>query len=211
MAKQERTIVKKVKNAVLYSDGTIRLDNVRESYPHIGTAYEAENDAGKTTKKYGCVFMLPKATHKEAEDLVKSVIEKLTKDNDAKVPTERWFLADGDNHENASYAGHYIVSTSESRRPTARKRSGEVITDAEEADDQFVGGYWANGLIRPWFFNGKAANGKTYPKRVCCGIVAIQHNREDETFGDGRINDEGVFDESEGGNDDFNGASDDDL
>ena len=33
--KVERTIVKKVKNAVLYSDGTLRVTDIRISYPHL--------------------------------------------------------------------------------------------------------------------------------------------------------------------------------
>jgi hypothetical protein len=194
MAKAERTIVKKVENAVLYSDGTIRLDNVRLSFPHIGTPQENENDDGKKTFKYGVAGMLPKKTHIAAKDLCKEVIQKLMKDNDAKVATDKWFLANGDDKEQPEYAEHFIVATSESRRPTARKRNGEVMTP-QEADDAFYGGCWGNLLIRPWYFNGKAkGSSKSYPKRVCCGIVAVQFLRDDDAFGEGRVTDEGVFD-----------------
>lgn len=211
MAKQERTIVKKVQNAVLYSDGTIRIDGVRCSYPHIGSPQENENDDGKKTLKYGVTGMLPKKTHVAAKDLCKEVINKLMKDNDAKVATDKWFLSNGDDKEQAEYADHFIVATSESRRPTARKRNGEVMT-AEEADDAFYGGCWANILIRPWYFNGKAKGStKTYPKRICCGIVAVQFVRDDDAFGEGRVTDDGVFDEVSDDGDEFQsgGGSDD--
>ncbi len=160
------------------------------------------------TKKFGVQGMLPKKTHVAAKDLIKEVIQKLCKDNDAKVATDKWFLANGDDKEQEEYAGYFIISTSETKRPTARKRDGSVMSP-EEADESFYGGCWGNLLIRPWYFNGKAKNGKSYPKRVCAGIVSAQFVRDDEPFGEGRIDDEGVFDEVEG--DDEFGGGDDDL
>ncbi len=41
---------KKVKNGALMSDGSIRISNVRFSYPHVVQPYESTNDAGKKTK-----------------------------------------------------------------------------------------------------------------------------------------------------------------
>ena len=83
--------VKKVKNAILYKDSSgqllIRLDNVRLSFPFLGTPAEDENDDGTKVKKWRCVAMLPKKTHTAAKDLCKEVIQQLIKDNDAKVPT----------------------------------------------------------------------------------------------------------------------------
>lgn len=206
MAKAERKVVKQVENATLYSDGTIRIDNVRLSFPHIGTPQDNENDDGKTVKKFGVTGMLPKKTHNAAKDLIKAVIVKLIEDNETKVAKDKWFLLNGDDKEQEEYAGHFVVSTSESKRPTARKRDGSAMTP-DEADEIFYGGCWANIFIRPWYFNGKAKGGKTYPKRVCAGLVAIQFVRDDEPFGQGRIDDDGVFDEVEG--DDFDGGDDD--
>lgn len=199
----ERSVVTKVTNAILYSDGTIKLENVRLSFPHIGTPQEQKNDAGEVEKSFGLVAMLPKKTHAAAKDLIKKTIQKISSDNDAKVATDKWFLADGDDKEREEYEGMFIVSASNRRnRPSARKRDGSVMTPAE-ADDMFYGGCWANVLIRPWYFNGKAKNGKNYPKRVLAGFVAVQFLRDDESFGEGRIDDEGVFDEVEDGNDGF--------
>lgn len=190
----ERTVVTKVSNAVLYSDGTIKLENVRLSFPHIGTPQEQKNDAGDIEKSYGLVAMLPKKTHTAAKDLIKKVIQGICTENESKVATDKWFLANGDEKERDEYAGMFIVSASDRRnRPSARDRDGSVLTP-EEADDKFYGGCWANVLIRPWFFNGKAKNGKNYPKRVPAGLVAVQFVRDDDSFGEARINDDGVFD-----------------
>ena len=202
----ERTVVTKVSNAVLYSDGSIKIENVRISFPHIGTPNEQKNDAGEIEKSYGLVAMLPKKSHSAAKDLVKKTIQKICTDNDAKVSTDKWFLADGDGKEREEYLSHFLISASDRRnRPSARHKNGSAMTP-DEADDLFYGGCWANVLIRPWYFNGKAKNGKTYPKRVCAGLVAIQFHHDDEPFGEGRIDDDGVFDAV----DDDNGFTDDD-
>jgi hypothetical protein len=201
MAKTAREVVKKVKNAILYSDGTIRIDNVRASYPHTGEPYSKNGEKGK----FGIVAMLPKSTHVEAKDLVKSVMDKLLADNDAKVAADKKFLRNGDDSGNESYEGHWTISASESRRPSVRDRDGSLLTP-EEAEEKIYGGCWVNVLIRPWYQDGVKV-GKGFGKRVNSGLVGVQFVRDDEPFGEGRIDDEGVWDdEGEGSSSD-----DDDL
>lgn len=207
----EREVVSKVTNAVLYSDGTIKLENVRASYPHVGTAYASKNDDGVEEKRWSIAVMLPKESHKAAKDLVKKAIEKMCADNEAKVATANWFLADGDQKEQEEYAEHFIVNAGDkTRRPVTRDRKNEVI-DAEAADQLFYGGCWVDVLIRPWYFDGKAKNGKKYPKRVCSGLVAVKFKRDDDPFGDSIVGDDGVFDDDDSGFDDDSGSGDDDL
>lgn len=208
----ERTVVTKVQNAVLYSDGAIRIDNVRLSYPHLAAPFASEGDEGQTKLSYSVEGMLPKDTHRAAKDLVKKVIEDLLAENKAKVPTANWFLKDGDklaeeDEKKEQCAGNFIVKASEKRRPTVRNRKGEVLTP-EEAEQLVYGGCWGNILLRPWYFNGKAKNGKTYPKRILSNLIAVQFVRDDEAFGEGRISDDGVFD-SVGGDDNNDGFDDD--
>ena len=206
MARTERTVVKKVQNAVLYSDGTIRIDNVRFSYPHLDEPYAGKDDDGKAGKaKYGVVGMLPKKTHTAAKDLIKYAINELLKENDAKVSTDKWFMRDGDNAEQAEYEGHFIVSARESKRPTCRDKKGNTL-EIEDIPDVFYGGCWGNMFIRPWYQDGKKV-GAGYGKRINAGLIAVQFVRDDEPFGEGRINDDGVFDEVE--SEDFD--NDDDL
>lgn len=210
MAKTERTILKKVKNATLYSDGTIKLENVRASYPHLGTPGENEAENGKIVKKFGITGLLPKTTHVEAKNLVKEVIQKLIADNEAKIPNHLWFLKNGDDSDKEANQGMFLVATSETRRPISRNRKGTAL-EADEADSLFYGGCWVNMLIRPWYFNGTAkGSDKKFPKRICCGIVSVQFVKDDEPFGEGQINDDGVFDEVDG-DDSFDGDDDDDL
>lgn len=193
----ERTVVAKVTNAVQYSDGTIRIDNVRLSYPHLDIPYKSEGDDGNTKESFSLEAMLPKGTHTAAKDLIKKVLNQIQVDNDAKVKTEHWFLKNGDESDKPEYEGHFLVKASDTRRPSVRNRDGSVMSE-REIGDRIYGGCWGNILIRPWYFNGKAKNGKTYPKRLLANLVAVQFVRDDEPFGEGRISDEGVWDAVDG-------------
>lgn len=193
--------VKKVKNAILYHDANgqplIRIDNVRLSYPYIGTPSEDENDNGQIVKKWRVVGMLPKETHEEAKRLIVEVIKGLIEANEAKVPKDKWFITDGDEKEDENMNGHWLVSASDGRiRPTARDQKGHVMDDIEKIDDKFYGGCWAHILIRPWFFSGKTKNStKTYPKRVSAGLQGVVFARDDKPFGSGRIDDTDAWDD----------------
>lgn len=203
----ERTVVTKVTNAVLYSDGSIRVDNVRFSYPHFDKPFESEGDDGNKKLQYSCDGMLPKETHGAAKELIKKVINDLMVKNDTKVGTSFWFLKDGDklaeeDDKKGGLAGHWVVKASEKRRPSVRKRNGEQMTE-REIENEIYGGMWGSLLIRPWYFNGKAKNGKTYPKRILANLIAAQKVRDDEPFGEGRISDDGVFDSVDDGGDGF--------
>lgn len=212
--------VKKVKNAILYKDSSgqllIRLDNVRLSFPFLGTPAEDENDDGTKVKKWRCVAMLPKETHTAAKDLCKEVIQQLIKDNDAKVPTDKWFLSNGDDKEGEEMAGHWLVSASDGKiRPRARDRKGQIIDDIDKIDETFYGGCWASVLIRPWFFGGKSKNSaKTFPKRVSAGLNTVMFLRDDKPFGTGRVDDSDAWDDlasSDGDDGDDDGMGNDDL
>lgn len=209
--------VKKVENAVLYKDGSgqmlIRIDNVRLSYPFVGTPSEDENDDGVKTKAWRVTAMLPKKTHLAAKELCKEIILKLIKDNDAKVPLDKWFLTNGDDKEAEEMAGHWLVNASDKKiRPRCRNRKGEIIDEIEKIDETFYGGCWGSVLIRPWFFGGKSKNStKTYPKRVSAGISGVMFLKDDKPFGNGRIDDTDAWDDVASDDGDDGMGSDDDI
>jgi len=202
-----REIVTKVSNAVLYSDGTIRLDNVRASYPHLDKAYQAPPDKnGKQSEpKFSIVGMLDKSTHVAAKDLCVQVMNSIQKEKDTKVAKDKKFIKDGDDGDKAEYEGYWTVSARESRRPSVRNRKGDPMSE-KEIQDTFYAGCRVNILIRPWFQDND------FGKRINASLVAVQFVRDDEQIGEGRIDDEGVF-ESIGDGDDGMGSSgsDDDL
>lgn len=200
------TEVKRVKNAVLLTDGEnefIRLDNVRISFPAVGTP-EPETDEdgnprldkrGKQKTRFKLSAMLPKTTHLQAKDLCVEVMNKLLRKNDAKVAQDKRFISNGDEAEREEYQGHWIVNAAETRRPPVRDRKGELIMDPEAIDDMIYAGCWANVLIRPWYFNGKARGAKKdFPKRIACGLGGVQFAKDDTPFGGGRVDEEDVWD-----------------
>ena len=189
-----REVVKKVKVSgpkgqsgfcVLYADGTIRIDWVRFSYPHLRKAY-AGDDGGEP--KFGLVGLLMKKTHKAARELINEQIEKLLKDNKVKaLASDKKFLRDGDESDKEEHAKAWTVSARETRRPPLRNRDNSVV-EPEDADEVFQPGYWGSILIRPWFQNNK------YGKRVNAGLSSVQFVMKDDTFGEGRLSDEDLDD-----------------
>ena len=194
------TLVKEVENAKLYQDGKdgpllVLLENVRLSFPAIGHMKEdKDEETGNVRKAYKGVPMLPKATHVEAKNLVVEVMNKLMKDNEVKIPPEYRCIKNGDDTDREEYQGHWVISCSESRRPAARDRKGQLyldpkkITDGDEVeavldkiDEIFHGGVYVNILIRLWYFNGTTKKStKKYPKRICAGLTGIQFFKDEE-------------------------------
>lgn len=181
-----REIAKKVKNAILYTDGTIRISGVRFSYPHLAKAYKGDDDTGEA--KFGLVGMMPKKTHRAARDLCNERIEELLKENKVKsLASDKKFLRDGDDSGKEDYADHWTVSARESRRPPLRNRANEVV-EPEDAVEVFQPGFWGDILIRPWYQNNK------FGKRVNAGLSSVQMVKKDEVFGEGRLSDEDLDD-----------------
>lgn len=226
--------VKKGKNFVVYTDGQsecILLKNITFSYPHFGRAHsQTDNETGKTRLTWGGVAMLNKDTHEAAynacEDLLKELLEK----KEAKVARDKRCLKDGDSDEDgdipAEYKNHWYISFSENAdpngkrapvRPAVRDEFGKFMIDPNKAHDgeylgrainaidtKFYGGCKGSVLIRPWYFNGKAANGQTYPKRLLSGYLGVQWLEDGKPFGNGRI-DESAADWDKSDDDDGDG------
>ena len=187
----KRTVVKKVQNAVLYSDGLIRIDNVRLSYPHLGKPY-AGQDGGEP--KYSATALLPKASHKEAKDLVIAEITRLETEAKFKVAADKKFIRNGDDSGKPENEGMWTVSAREANAPILRDRNNANV-ERVDAERVFYGGCWVNLVIRPWMQNNK------FGKRVNANLSMVQFVRDDKAFGEGRI--------SEDDADDILAASDD--
>lgn len=195
-------LVRSGKNWALYTDGKQAFMKLtgRLSYPAFGVKKKSEDrNTGKTRENWGGVLMLPKSTHKEAYDEFKKLIDKI-KAETINVKTGKpgviiepgnTCLKDGDEKEDESGRGHWLISFSDTnRQPTIRTRAGEVMMDTAAIDKLFYGGCWGSVLLRPWYFNGSAKNdSNTYPKRIACGFTGAQFVKDDEPFGAGRVDD----------------------
>lgn len=186
----QRTIVKKVPNAVLFSDGTIRIDNVRFSYPNLAKPFVGKNDDGKETARYGVVAILPKSTHVEAKDLCVQRLNELLKENKVdKIGSDKKFIRNGDDAAKDEYENAWTVSAGETKKPDLRGKGGKEKLTQEQAEDLFYGGMYGHVLIRPWF-----QNHQKYGKRVNAGLVAAVFHEHGEPFGDARISTKDVDD-----------------
>ena len=208
-----REVLKKVKVkgpkgqkgfAFLYGDGTIFIEWVRFSHPHLDAPWKKEGDAGK--KKYSVVSMLGKETHAAAIEMIEDFIADMLKENKVKkLKAERLFMRDGDESDAEEYEGFMTISAREERRPPLRDRRNEVV-EPEDAGELFVGGHWGAVLIRPWF-----QNSKDYGKRVNAGLSSAQFLMKDETFGAGRLSEDDLDDTMRAhDDDDDDGDYDDD-
>lgn len=203
-------VKKKVSNAILYTNGMIRIDNVRVSFPHLDKPYAGKGDDGKEGKpKFGIVGMLSKKTHVAAKDLVKEAMDELLKSNDnAKVAADKKFIRNGDDQDREEYENHWTVSAREERRPAVRNQRGELVIEESKIADMVYGGCYCNILIRPWYQDGQKV-GKGYGKRINAGLVGVQFVKDGESFGEGRIDDSDAWDDVSGGGDGFENEEDD--
>lgn len=205
---------KKVKNGVRYvSDPaksiTMRIDNVRASYPHVGEKWA---QAADDTPAYSIVGLLDKEKHAEAIQLINEAIDEMvTKQNQLKsgfrAPPSKRALKDGDNPEfsKPETENQWILSTREPKNlPTLKaRRNGKVqnITP-EEAEQMFYGGCYCTILFRLW------PQDNDFGKRVNGGLNGVVWLADGEAFGEGRIDDSDAYDDLE---DDDGGFDDDDL
>ena len=202
-----REIISKVTNAVLYSDGLIRIDNVRASYPHLDKAWAGEEGQ---EAKFSVVSLLDKGTHKAAKDLIVKRINEILKENKTeKIASDKKFIRDGDQMAKPECENQWVVSARETRRPSVRGSDNEVLTPDEILDTIYAGCY-ISVLIRPWF-----QNHAKFGKRVNAGLVAVRFRRDGEPIGEGRITDDDIDDYMDDDYDDHGGSSsaddDDDL
>lgn len=181
---KERTIVKKVQNAQLYSDGTIHIENVRLSYPHLDAPWAKK---ATDSQRYSATFLMPKATHRAAKDLIKNHNEALMAEK--KIPfikPDARCLRDGDQTGKKEYAGCFYVASGETNPPAIRTmKPGERLT-AAQVKRTFYAGCYVNAVIRPWVQDNE------HGKRVNAGLTAVQFARDGEPFGEGRIGDEEI-------------------
>lgn len=208
-----RTVVKRVKNAVLFSDGAIRIDNVRCSYPHLVTPQAQVNDEGKETTSYSIQLLAPKKTHREAKDLCVEVLTAILLDNKVKgLPADKKFIKNGDDQAKDEQVGQWVINAKESRtRPALRGRKKDPKTgkpmrlDPDKDGDVFYGGCYVSAMIKPWFSSHPKGG-----KRVSCGLLAVQFLEDGEPFGNARISEDEVDDSFEGEDTDDGGFGEDD-
>lgn len=196
---------KSVKNLIFRDDGTIVIQNVRASYPHLWEPYAGKNSDEKG--KFGIVGLLPKETHREAIKALNEHIGTLCMAKwKKKLPSDARCLRDGAaraEDDDDMLNGMYTFNASDTRRPLVIDRSKTPLT---EADDVIYPGCWVNIQVKLWEQDNK------FGKKINANLLAVQFVRDDERFGDGAIGgDVDAFDELDEDDGDSGSADTDDF
>ncbi len=204
-----KTIQKEVANAKLFDDGTILIENVRCSYPHLDKPYAKADKNGKMPEPaFSMTSLMPKATHKEAMLLIRDEVRRILAENKLKdIAADRKFIRDGDLTAKDTDAGHWIVAAREKTAPILRDENNRNVEQIN-ALRKFYPGCFVSTLIRPWFQSNE------WGKRINANLLAVQFRKDGEAFGEGRITDEDVDDVFGGVADDasgFDADNDDEL
>lgn len=229
--KERRKLVRKVPGVcALFSDGTIRLINVRASYPWVIKAQKNDSDDGEETYTYSVQALMDKTTHEAAKKMCVEAINTMQKAAQAanknksgkpfKYAAAKKFIKNGDATDDdgerlmsEECEGMWVVSAREKNRPLLRGPNkdpetgkAERLTPAEaQQRGYFYGGCYVDVIIRPWAQDNK------YGKRANAGLTAIQFRKHGEPFGQGRISEDDIddsFDAADG--DEDTGGWDDD-
>lgn len=197
----KRTVVKKGPNFALFSDGLIKIENVRMSYLHVDKPY-AGDDGGEP--KYSVVGIMPKATHKEAQKFLIEQInavcqeKKWWKDGKRTIPSDKLCLKNGDDSGKDEYANAWTFSAREKTRPILRDKANRSV-DESRINDVFYSGAYGNIVIKLWAQDNK------YGKRVNANLSMVQFVKDGEPFGEGRLSDDDADDILDGAGDDDDG------
>lgn len=163
--------------------GEVRLKNVRLSFanlfePQQGIMDEATGKRGEP--KYNCSFLIPKDTAdgkaimaalKKASAEVK---EAKWGKNQPNLKPEKLCVRDGDLEAYDGYAGHFYVSSSNSRQPVLVDRDRSPL---QKESGKLYSGCYVNAIVRIW------AQDNQYGKRVNASLEAVQFLRHGEAFG----------------------------
>lgn len=170
----------------------IKLNNVRLSFPSL---FRKAQFQGEETK-YEATFMLDKTEHADKIKEIEKAIAASIKENlkDAKLPSDKICLKDGDESGRDEYEGHYTIKAANNKRPKVIDRDKSPLT---EDDDKVYSGCYVNAVIELWAQN----NG--YGKRINANLLGVQFYKDGEPFESGAVASDDDFDEFELADDDF--------
>jgi hypothetical protein len=200
-----REIKRQVANCVLYTDGCIRVDGGRLSYPHLAEPW-SKNETDK--KKYSATVLCPKETHQAVKELIKAEMDAMLIANKTpKLAPAHKFLKDGDQGSKTEEEGNWVIKASENpdKPPALRNRKGQLLTPTQAAA-VFQPGVEVRILLKPWFQNNQ------HGKKINANLIGVQFVADDGTrFGEGAIEDEeGAWDPLDDDNGDMSLEDDDD-
>lgn len=196
-------IAKQVKNCIVYTNGSLRIDNVKLSYPHLDVKYsKPDPKTGNTPDpKYTSVFLMEKKTHGEAYELIEEQIKLVEKEAKIKVAFDDWFMRDGDRTRKEENEGRWTINASEQRNVILRDVNGNLLRNVKgelvgvehtnELKEIFYPGAIVSAMIRPW------AQNNTHGKKINAGLIAVKFMKDGDRLGAEMMTDDGVWNEGD--------------
>lgn len=161
----------------------IQLKNVRLSYPSLFSPAVFEGKEGK----YEATFLIPKSDTKTKAKIDKAIEAALTEAKiKGNIPTDKYCLKDGDDHEDENYHGHWTLKAGNAKRPTVIDSDKTPLV---EADERIYAGCYVYAIIDIWIQNNK------WGKRVNSNLYGVMFYADGEPFGMGPINVTDDFDD----------------
>lgn len=166
-------------NVKLNENGTILVNGVILSYPHLYEPYSQNGQKGK----YSAKFLLPKATHKEAIVAINKIIEKMSVEKwKQKLPPTNLFLKNGELvAKNEGDENYFFLSASETVRPKVVDRDGRTPIPEEDAEGKIYPGAIVDVLINPW------AQDNQYGRKINANLLAVRFREKGERLAGGRV------------------------
>lgn len=185
-----RKVTSEGKNFKIYDDGCIRIDNARLLFGNLIKPYKKlETD----TPKYGFLVMIGKDTHSDAKDAINAHIDAIAKSKEVRIPSDKRYIKDGDQHEKDTAIGNWTISASDpNKKVKCRSKAGDLYEDNEEINEVFYSGCYVNVMFKPWFQNN------VHGKRVNAGSIAIQFVKDGERISSYDVDDSDAWDNIEG-------------
>lgn len=166
---------------------TIKLRNVRLSFPDLFTARLNPNAAPGAKPKFGASFLLDKKIHATQIAEIKRAVDTLLKEKKwAPATVKSVPMVEASSKINSktgeAYDGYdentMVVSSNHTKRPGIFDTDGSPLV---ESDGKPYGGCYVHANVDIYAYDKIAQHGR----RICCSLRAVQFARDGDPFGGG--------------------------
>ena len=149
-------------------DQRIMLKGVRLSFPNLFQPAVFDGKSGK----FEATFLLDK-NDKKTKKQIDMVIAAALAEAKVKVPSDKYFIKDGDDSAYDGYEGNWSIKAGSRARPTLLNADK---TQLEESDGKLYAGCYVNAIISIWIQNNK------FGKRVNANVHGVQFLKDGDPF-----------------------------
>lgn len=175
---------------------TVKLRNVRLSFPNLFTARTLPGAAPGSTPKFGASFLLNKKTHATQIAEIERAVDLLMKEKKwAKATVKSVPMVEASSKINSKtgepYDGYdentFSINANHTKKPLVVDLAGSPLV---ESDGKPYGGCYVNANVDIYAYDKDPLHGR----RICCSLRSVQFVKDGQAFGGGAaINAENEF------------------